>query len=151
MVYPLPWPSPINMERELTPADSPLSTRGRELERGEKCDKFPFTSVPQPPYNILNVLSVYGNNAPSLFWPLGPCWAFWKCPCSTALGSWRGSPERLSKCLGAFHLSNCTTKAVTQTAEQGNLHLDSQPSLGMRRTKRLGSSEPPPKASSRRP
>jgi hypothetical protein len=52
--------------------------------------------------------------------PLGPCWALWKCPCSTALGSWKGSPERLSKCLGAFHLLNCTTKAVTQAAGLGS-------------------------------
>jgi hypothetical protein len=108
-------------------------------------DKTTLTALPLPPYNNLT-FSAQPNNAPSLFWPLGPCWALWKCPCSTVLGSWKGSPERLSKCLGAFHLLNCTTKAVTQAAGQGILRLDSRSSLGMRWTKRLGSSEFNPKS-----
>ena len=36
--HPHPDPLPINMERELTLIDSPLSTRGRELERGGRIE-----------------------------------------------------------------------------------------------------------------
>jgi hypothetical protein len=51
----------------------------------------------------------------------------------------------------SFRLSNCTTKAVTQASGQGNLRLDSQPFLRLRWTKRLGSSESSPQASSKGP
>jgi len=127
------------------PQLSPLAPGGRELERGGKLiqiyyqkikDKIAeawetqFTiSLALSPPAVGHMLEFFSRRTKSVGpmyphgifnSPLGLCWAFWKCPCSTVLGSWKGSPERLSKCLGAFHLLNCTTKAVTQAAGLGS-------------------------------